>query len=161
VLAGNCAALDLASAPFVGAALQTYWTALAGLAAGESAAAGSHVCPICASPPIAGIVLGNRKLRYLACGLCATEWYMPRLICTGCGSTAGISYMSIEGEVSGVKAESCAQCSTYLKLFYLEADPAVEPFADDAATFTLDLLMSAEGFSRVGLNLFLLPGSGS
>jgi FdhE protein len=159
ILAGDFAATDLASAPFVGAALQAYWTALAGMVAAESIAHSRQVCPVCASPPVAGIVLGDRKLRYLVCGLCAAEWYMPRLTCSSCGSTAGVSYMKIERDTSGAKAESCAQCRTYLKLFYLESAPSVEPFADDVATLALDFLMSGEGFSRSAPNLFLLPGS--
>jgi formate dehydrogenase accessory protein FdhE len=69
---------------------------------------------------------------------------------------AGVSYLNIEGDRSGAKAESCAQCRTYLKLFYLESSPSVEPFADDAATITLDILMEGEGFSRTGMNLFVL-----
>jgi FdhE protein len=158
VLAGNCGALDLACVPLLGAALQTNWTALAGMAAVKAPRQTMGTCPVCASPPIAGIVLGDRKLRYLVCGLCAAQWYMPRLTCVSCGSTADMAYLSIEGDRSSAKAESCAQCHTYLKLFYLESDPHVEPYADDIATLALDFLMSEEGFSRTGLNLFMVPG---
>jgi FdhE protein len=110
---------------------------------------------------VAGVVLGDSKLRYLVCGLCSTEWYLPRLICANCGSTEGISYFNIEGDTSGAKAECCSQCRTYLKLFYLESTPAAEPFADDAATLALDTLVSEEGFSRTGPNFYLLPDAGS
>jgi FdhE protein len=159
VLAGDCDAADLACATFLGAALQTYWTALAGVATVEAPRQTMRTCPVCASPPIAGVVLGDQKVRYLVCGLCAVQWYMPRLTCVGCGSAADISYLSIEGDQSRAKAEACAQCGTYLKLFYLESDPHVEPFVDDIATLALDFMMSEEGFSRRGLNLFLVPGA--
>ncbi len=57
------------------------------------------------------------------------------------------------------KAEACDRCHTYLKLFYLEQNPRAEPFADDVATLSLDLLMSEAGYARSGVNLFLLSCS--
>ncbi len=159
IIKGEYDALDLAAAPFVSAALQVYWTILAGMLHAKNRAESRLLCPACASSPVAGIVLGNQKLRYLVCGLCATEWYLPRLTCAGCGSTAGLSYFVLEGDTSGVKAEACAQCRTYLKVFYQESAPGVEPFVDDIATLALDLLMSEEGYSRIASNLFLLPGA--
>jgi FdhE protein len=161
LLAGDYARLELASASFLGAALQVYWAALAGVIAVSSEARQGNACPLCASPAVAGVVLGDNKLRYLVCGLCSTEWYSPRLTCASCGSTEAISYFGIEGDASGAKAECCSRCSAYLKLFYLEATPAAEPFADDAATLALDTLISEEGFSRTGPNFYLLPGTGS
>jgi len=160
LLAGRYSQLELSSATFLGSALQVYWTALAGMVAVPGEAPSPHACPVCASPPVAGIVHGYSKLRYLVCGLCSTEWYLPRLICTNCGSTEGISYFSIEDRMRGVKAECCALCHTYLKLFYIESVPAAESLADDAATLTLDALVAEEGYSRTGPNFYLLPGAG-
>ncbi len=37
--------------------------------------------------------------------------------------------------------------------------PQAEPFADDAASIALDLLVAEEGYARGGVNLFLLPGA--
>ena len=161
LLAGHYSRLKLSSATFLGSALQVYWTALAGKVGVPSDTRFRHACPFCASPPLAGIVRGDNKLRYLVCGLCAAEWYLPRLTCANCGSTEGISYFSIEGDTSCAKTECCSQCRTYLKLFYLESAPAAEPFADDAATLVLDTLVSEEGFFRAGPNFYLLPGAGS
>ncbi len=161
LLAGDYSRLKLSSATFLGSALQAYWTALAGKVGVPSDTRSRNACPFCASPPVAGIVLGDKKLRYLVCGLCAAEWYLPRLTCANCGSTEGISYFSIEGDTSGAKTECCSRCRTYLKLFYLESTPAADPFADDAATLALDTLVSEEGFFRTGPNFYLLPGVGS
>jgi formate dehydrogenase maturation protein FdhE len=36
--------------------------------------------------------------------------------------------------------------------------PSVEPLADDVASLTLDLLAAQDGWSRSGVNLFLLGG---
>jgi FdhE protein len=153
--------IDPAAAPFVGAALQVYWTALASAVSAEGLGDAELGCPVCGSPPVAARVLGNDKLRYLVCSLCATEWHLTRLLCATCGATDGVSYFTIEGDPGGVKAEACGRCRTYLKLFYLEKSPSAEPFADDAATLSLDLLMSEEGYARGGVNLFLLPGANS
>jgi FdhE protein len=161
LLTGNVLNPELPSATFTGSALQVYWTALACTVAIPGEPASRHLCPVCASPPIAGVVLGDSKLRYLLCGLCSTKWYLPRLTCSNCGSTEGISYLHIEGDKVGAKAECCSRCSTYLKLFYLESTPFAEPFADDVATLALDTLVSEEGYFRTGANIYLLPGAGS
>ena len=139
ILSGNHGGIDLAASPFLAAAQQP-----------------AHSCPVCASPPVAGVILSGRKLRYLCCSLCATHWYVPRLTCTNCGSTADISYFAFDGNANGIKAEACGHCSTYLKLFYLESSPDAEAFADDLATLALDLSMAEKGYSRSGINLFLL-----
>jgi FdhE protein len=156
ILNGNTNGIDLAAAPFIAAALQVYWTGLASrVSAGIENRSIRH-CPICASPPVAGIILSGRKLRYLCCSLCSTHWYVPRLTCSSCGSTADLSYFNIDGAANGIKAETCSRCNTYLKLFYLENNREAEAFADDLATLTLDLMMADRGYSRYGVNLFLL-----
>jgi FdhE protein len=157
LLNGALDRIDPAVAPFVGAALQVYWTVLASGVPAQALAAPERGCPICGSAPVAGLVLGD-GLRYLVCSLCAAEWHLTRVVCANCRSTEGISYFAIEGNPGAAKAEACEQCRTYLKLFYLEKTPQAEPFADDVATLSLDLLMSERGYSRNGVNLFLLPG---
>ncbi len=57
-----------------------------------------------------------------------------------------------------MKAESCGDCGTYLKMLYQEKDPAVEPVADDLASLVLDARMEQEGFARSSLNPFMFPG---
>ncbi len=158
ILSGDYDTIDLAAAPFVAASLQAYWTNLASKVQAEAVGSIARSCPVCSSPPVAGVVRSGRKLRYLCCSLCATQWYMPRLTCANCGSTAGISYFALDGDEDGTKAEACSQCNTYLKLFYLEGNPKAEAFADDLATLALDLMMSGRAYSRTGINLFLVPG---
>jgi FdhE protein len=57
-----------------------------------------------------------------------------------------------------VKAEACAACKTYVKIMNREKDPQVDPFADDLATLSLDVLMAEEGYQRLGFNPLLIPG---
>jgi FdhE protein len=144
-------------APFVAAALQAYFAALAAELGDAPVDRSRRGCPVCGSPPVAGVVGGDDRVRHLACSLCGTEWHLPRIQCWDCRSTSGISYLSVEGE-PGLKAELCASCGAYLKLFYRERRPAAEPVADDVASLTLDLLAAQEGWARGGVNLFLLGG---
>jgi FdhE protein len=158
LLAGAYAEVDAGQAPFVGAALQVYWTSMAAALGAE--AFGPNVryglCPACGSPPVASIVrIGGalQGLRYLQCSLCASEWHVVRVKCSACASTKGISYLGIEGASEAIKAEVCAECKTYLKIFYLEKDPRIEPGADDLASLALDLLVDEQNYRRVGPNL--------
>jgi FdhE protein len=108
-----------------------------------------------------GIVrIGGREqgLRYLSCSLCASQWHMVRLKCSSCESTEGIDHYMREGSNGAVKAESCSNCNSYLKLLYLTKDPQMEAMADDLATLALDMLMDKEGKTRGGPNLFFHPG---
>jgi FdhE protein len=156
VLAHDASQLDTAAAPIVAAALQVRWTCRASILAADALAPAGGACPLCGSAPVAGVVLGDRKLRYVVCPLCATEWHLTRLTCASCGETSALSYLTIDGATAGVKAEACGACRTYLKLFYLEQLPSAEAVADDVATLALDLLMAEEGYTRAGSNPLLV-----
>ncbi len=161
ILAARYQDADLAMAPFVAAALQVYWLCMA---AELGAAAIGHgmvhnLCPVCASHPVASVVrIGGPEqgLRYLSCSLCDTQWHMVRVKCSSCESTKGISYFRIEGAAGAVKAESCDECGSYLKVMYMDKDYRVDPMADDLATLSLDLMMGENGLLRSGCNLFLM-----
>jgi FdhE protein len=156
ILDGNHASMDIPASPFLSAALQVYWTDLASRVQMAPMEKTTYVCPVCGSPPIAGLIYRDRKLRYLCCSLCSTQWYVPRLTCVQCGSTASLTYFLVEGDKNGTKAEACKQCRTYLKLFYLESNPNAEALSDDLATLALDLLMADQAYGGSGRNLFLL-----
>jgi FdhE protein len=164
LLAGDLASVAAQDMPFVAAALQVYWTHMA-RALGEQAIGKLEqggLCPVCGSHPVAGIVrIGGAQqgLRYLYCSLCATEWHMVRIKCSSCESTRGISYYALEGSNGAIKAESCDECNSYLKLLYMEKDHQVEAVADDLASLALDVLMDEAGKTRGGPNLFFHPGS--
>lgn len=129
------------------------------------------VCPVCSSQPVASVVRIDGQsagLRYLHCGVCATEWHMVRVKCSNCASTKGISYRRVglhddtrEDAESAVAtmAELCANCGSYRKIFDLQKDPMIEVLSDDLATLMLDLLMGEENHARAGLNPFLYLGA--
>ncbi|MBN6711659.1 formate dehydrogenase accessory protein FdhE [Haemophilus haemoglobinophilus] len=114
-------------------------------------------CPICASSPTASVVhLGSQQgLRYLHCSLCETEWNVVRSQCTNCEQSEKLDYWSIDNEFAAVKTESCGDCHSYLKIFYQEKDPYLEPIADDLASIFLDIEMEDKGFLRSGFNPLL------
>jgi FdhE protein len=148
---------DPAAAPFVLAALEVSFARLAAGLDPKVVPPAETGCPVCGSAPVAGLVLGDDRLRYLACGLCASRWHLTRVQCATCRATGGISYFDVEGAPAGARAEACDVCRTYVKLFDAEELPGAEPVADDAATIVLDLLMAERGFRRAGRNP-LAPG---
>ena len=183
LLGGVMLGLDMAAAPLIAAALQTYWTHMS-LALRDARAKGRPdpfgrtddptSCPCCGSRPTASVSrigADSTGFRYLHCSLCSTQWHMVRIKCTHCQSTKGIHYQSAERQDApsgrdgqsarrqeAVEAETCDECGHYLKIVHMERDAHVEPVADDLASATLDLLVSEAGFERHGVKLMLLFG---
>jgi FdhE protein len=174
IFAERFAEVDPAGAPFIAAALQVVWTDLA------SCIDKSQVpyldtpglCPVCGSHPVASVVrIGGayEGYRFLQCGLCATEWHMVRSKCSNCDSTKGIAYHALgaadadqqtkdqQASDAWLKAESCDECGTYRKIGYQNKAYDFEPFADDLASLTLDLLMGEEGYRRASPHPWLWP----
>lgn len=163
LLDGHTQDLDAAIAPVIGAALQVHWTHLARQLNSAQVARPEHpnLCPVCGSHPVSSVVrIGGAAngLRYLHCALCSSEWHVVRAKCSNCDNTRDIAYYHLEGGDSVVKAESCPECQTYLKVIQQEKDPLADPVADDLATLTLDLLMDEAGFARSGINWYLIHG---
>jgi FdhE protein len=153
LLAARADAIEVAAAPFLMAALQVYWVAVASRLAPDNVAELEvpGLCPMCGTLPVASIVRADEHsqgYRYLHCALCATEWHLVRITCSQCQGTANIAYHSIEGGSEAIRAESCDECHTYRKILYQEKDPNVEPVADDLGSLALDLLMSGAGYHR-------------
>ena len=163
LLSGHHEEVGSGRALFVWAALSLYWTQLAArLPASGHAEYGEHrqFCPVCNSEPSTSVVLGgaNSGLRYLHCRLCESRWHMVRAKCSNCEHTGKLDYWSLDNEQASIKAESCRDCHSYLKVLYLDRDTALETFADDLASLMLDARIEEEGFARSGLNPFLFPG---
>lgn len=157
---GEPKAEDLPAAPFAVAALQVAWTRhSSGLTAEavQAPATAAH-CPVCGSAPVAGVIhVGAESgLRYLHCGQCHTAWHHVRASCVACGESKDLSYASLAGEEAGVRAETCGDCKTYLKLFLGDKRPGLDPVADDLATLAVDILVGEEGYQRLGINPYLL-----
>lgn len=146
-------------AVFLWAALSLYWVQLTQqLPRNSQTEVGErHTCPVCDSAPITGVVhFGDTQgLRYLHCSLCESEWHVVRAKCSNCDQSGKLDYWSLDSNEAAVKAESCGDCGSYLKVLYQEKDPHVEPVADDLATLFLDAEMEQKAFGRSAVNPFL------
>lgn len=174
ILAGSTLDEDAAAVPLVGAALQVYFARAATAIDVELVKNFdvATVCPVCATRPVASVVrLGGERnnLRYLHCALCSSEWNMTRIKCSACEEDKGVHYLSMTtgdaepaanevGVAAARRAEACDECKSYLKIFYQEKDPQLDPVADDLASLALDLLVDEQGFARSGPNLLFHPG---
>lgn len=178
LLGGISLGVDLATAPFIAAALQVYFVRL--VAGTQSAfpdlAFGriddARICPCCGSHPVASVSrMGGDEsgARYLHCAMCQTQWHMVRIQCAHCLGNRNVFYQELESEPGqalpallqtrgAVRAEVCDDCNHYLKIVSMDKDPHVDPLADDLATLALDLLMAETGKARHGVNFLLLMG---
>lgn len=146
-------------AVFIWAALSLYWVQLTQLLprhANSEKGDDLHRCPVCDSAPVTSVVhFGNTQgLRYLHCSLCESEWHIVRAKCSHCEQSGKLDYWSLDTD-EAIKAESCGDCQSYLKILYQEKDPHTESVADDLASIYLDAEMEQKGFARSGLNPFL------
>jgi len=177
LLAGSVSGVDLAVAPFIGAALQVYWVHMLSsdpaLRAPETYAkvnlSEQTMCPCCGSVPTTSMVHsfgGMAGQRYVVCSLCGVQWHMPRIRCTRCLHEDGVVYMSLtapdaseedlEHHKPAVLAETCPECQTYLKIIHTEREPFADPLADELASLQLDVLMGEQAYFKHGLNMLLL-----
>ncbi|AIR90771.1 formate dehydrogenase accessory protein FdhE [Pseudomonas cremoricolorata] len=163
LLQGRYGQVESGQAVLLWAALMVYFTQIAAaLPLSAQAAVGEQrqLCPVCSSAPVASVILSGKQagLRYLHCGLCESRWHMVRVKCSNCEATGKLDYWSLDQHDSAVKAESCGDCDSYLKVMYSEHDPAVDPVADDLASLALDAELEQQGFARSSLNPFVFPG---
>ncbi len=161
VLRGSVEPLDFGTAFYVTAALQVYFTCLAGSLSAPSLQLlpQRSLCPCCGSTPVSGVVTQSDQVagvRYLHCSLCATAWNYVRAICITCGQSGGVALKEIEGGSGAIKAETCDDCQTYGKMLYEAQDTKIDAFADDLATLDLDIMVAEAGWSRHAPNPLLL-----
>ncbi|EOX8074949.1 formate dehydrogenase accessory protein FdhE [Escherichia coli] len=165
LFASDFSSVSSDKAPFIWAALSLYWAQMANLIPGKARAEYGEqrqYCPVCGSMPVSSMVqIGTTQgLRYLHCNLCETEWHVVRVKCSNCEQSGKLHYWSLDDEQAAIKAESCDDCDTYLKILYQEKDPKIEAVADDLASLVLDARMEQEGYARSSINPFLFPGEG-
>jgi FdhE protein len=154
---------DAGSSLWIAAALQVYFTWLAGrlptpvLRLLEE----RSLCPCCGSTSSASLVTGagqNPGARYLYCSLCSTAWNYSRAVCVTCGGSRTLAIRGAEGDSGVVKAETCDECGTYSKMAYQAKDMQADPYADDLATLGLDVMVGEAGWARHAPNPLLLVG---
>ena len=156
LLMGSYPADRLGEAVFVAAALQVFLARHAAMLPGERLRpVGDGVCPACGSAPVASMIVsfpGASRTRYCACSLCQTLWNYVRIKCTSCGSTEKIAYFSADEIGADAAVETCGVCRCYIKHIHKDRVQAMDPVADDVASFGLDLLIREDDFRPGGVN---------
>ena len=159
VLADSIPADAFAEHIFTAAAVQVHFARLASrMNGGALVPVGVGVCPVCGGRPVSSLIVGwygAEGARYASCTLCATLWNEVRVKCLVCGSTKGIGYQEIDGQDGTVKAETCDECGSYVKVFYQHKNVQLEPVADDVGSLALDQLLRDSAYSRAGMNPYL------
>jgi FdhE protein len=144
---------------YIAAALQVHFARLASRLNAEALVpVGVGACPVCGGRPVASMIAGwygAESVRYASCMLCSTLWNEVRVKCLVCGSTKGIGYQEIDGQGGTIKAETCDECSSYVKVLYHDKDTTLEPVADDVGSLGLDQLLRDSQWRRSGLNPYL------
>ena len=154
---------DAGSSFWIAAALQVYFTRLAGRLPTRALRLLEQrsLCPCCGSTSSASLVTGagqNPGARYLYCSLCSTAWNYSRAVCVTCGGSRTLAIRGVEGDSGVVKAETCDECGTYSKMAYQAKDMQADPYADDLATLGLDVMVGEAGWARHAPNPLLLVG---
>jgi len=159
VLTDSIPADAVAEHVYVAAALQVHFARLAArMDANALAPVGVGLCPVCGGRPVASMIVGwygAEGARYASCALCSTLWNEVRVKCLACGSTKGVGYQEIEGQGGTIKAETCDECGSYVKVLYQHKDAALDPVADDVGSLGLDQLLRESAYARAGLNPYL------
>lgn len=113
-------------------------------------------CPMCDDAPIASVIDPmDNGLRYLVCNSCETKWHKVRSTCHNCSNTGRIELLTVEGQESVMKAESCPECNTYIKHIDRTKNPMLDVYVEDLATLPLDFTLAEDNFQRKSFNLYL------
>ena len=117
-------------------------------AAGRSLAA---ACPFCQRRAALATLreAGHGARRSLQCGLCLTEWPVPRIGCASCGETAFERLPIFTADaVPQARIDACDVCHGYVKTIDFTRDGLVVPIVDDLATLPLDLWAQEQWYHR-------------
>ena len=160
VLTQSIPADAVADHVYVAAALEVHFARLASRMDGDALVSVAFgVCPVCGGHPVTSLIAGwygAEGARYAACGLCATLWNEVRIKCLVCGSTKGIGYQEIDGQSGTIKAETCDECGSYVKVLYQDKDTMLDPVADDVGSLGLDQLLRESAYRRAATNPYLI-----
>jgi FdhE protein len=160
VLADSIPFETVAEHVYVAAALQVHFARLAArLNATALVPVSVGACPVCGGPPAVSMIVGwqgAEGARYASCALCSTLWNEVRVKCLACGSTKGVGYQEVDGQSGAIKAETCDECGSYVKILHQHKDVMLDPIADDVGSLGLDLLLRDSTYRRAGVNPFLI-----
>jgi FdhE protein len=136
--------------------LQPHAEALADRAERPAEDVTPHLCPVCSSRPLAGVLrpLGDGGKRSLICALCATEWPFRRLVCPACGEEeVGKLPVYTAEEMSSIRVEACDTCRYYIKTVDMTREGRAVPVVDELAAIPLSLWAAEKEYTKLRTNL--------
>ena len=159
LFAGGLPPQAIAEHIYIWAGLQLHFTRLASTLDAKSVKpVADGVCPSCGSMPSSSMVVGwhgAHGARFCSCSVCNTLWHYVRVKCVCCGSTKGIGYKEVEEGGGVIKAETCDECQSWVKIIYQQLSSDADPVADDVASLGLDMLMRETPYRRGGFSPLL------
>ncbi|HML54663.1 MAG TPA: formate dehydrogenase accessory protein FdhE [Solidesulfovibrio magneticus] len=107
-------------------------------------------CPVCASPPLIGRLIGKEGARHLTCSFCQVEYRAKRLMCPHCGEEDAKQLETFTAaEEPGYLVNVCLRCKNYIKTVdFREFDRPSVPVLDDLESLTLDMAARGQGYNR-------------
>jgi FdhE protein len=129
---------------------------LSGQLAANPIVAGSLVCPLCESLPVAGVLRpeGEGGKRFLVCSFCGNEWEFRRIFCAGCGETREEQLpVFVAEQFPHIRVEACDTCRRFLRTIDLTKDGNAVPVVDDLGAIPLTLWADEHGYERIEPNL--------
>lgn len=113
-------------------------------------------CPRCGGRAVVGVLRerGHGAGRFLVCGLCGSEWAVPRVVCPACGESR-VEALPVfrDGDLPEMRVDACDTCRVYIKAVDLSVDGHAVAIVDDLATLPLDFWAAAQGYTRPRPNL--------
>lgn len=150
---------EIAEHVYIWAGLQLHFSRLAAALDPKSLKpVADGVCPTCGSIPSSSMVVGwhgAHGARFCSCSVCNTLWHYVRVKCVCCGSTKGIGYKEVEEGGGIIKAETCDECQSWVKIIYEQLSADADPMADDVASLGIDMLMRETPYRRGGFSPLL------
>lgn len=113
-------------------------------------------CPVCGALPAMAQLIGvdPGRIRFLACGCCASRWRYRRTACPFCeGDSHRIQVLAVEGE-GGLRIDHCEACRAYLKTYAGQGSEDV--MLADWTSLHLDVLAQDRGLERKAASLYSL-----
>jgi FdhE protein len=137
------------------AVLQPFAEVVAGAAAapaGQMASGDATRCRTCGGVAVAGVLRehGHGAGRSLVCGLCASEWRVPRAVCPACAEVRVEQLPVFRDETwPAVRLEACDTCHVAVKTIDRSVDGHADPVVDDLAALPLDLWAASQHYRRL------------
>jgi FdhE protein len=116
-------------------------------------------CPVCRGRPVVATLRerGHGARRALVCGVCLTEYPVPRVTCAACDETRFDALPAFRAEeFDAIRIDACDSCHSYLKTVDLTRNGGAIAVVDDLASVSMDLWAQEQGYRKIRPNALRL-----